>query len=175
MSGKNCMQEILISTYLDGELSGEALSHAEAHLTNCPDCRAIYDRMKSDRDFLLECMPEATPPAYIKQQLFRRMNAARAMSPHSGILAWAGIGRMFPLRSRAWIAACASVALFAVMLSVFQYQRRLEDNKILSAIDRSKAEWTTRDHSENPFNIDTSGVPLKRSLENPFNSYLNEH
>ena len=54
MSGKECIREILLSTYLDGELSGKDLIRVEKHLSACRDCRAAYEQMKADRDLLLE-------------------------------------------------------------------------------------------------------------------------
>jgi len=174
MRGKNCIQEMMISAYLDGELSGDALKHAEEHLSNCPDCSAVYERLQADRDSLLECMPEVVPPAFVKQQLFRKIDAASEIRRNSGLLTWLGIRHALPFRSRAWTAACASFMLFAIMLSVFQYQRHLENGRILTQIDRAKAEWVSRYSSINPFNIDAKGAPLRISAENPFKFYLSE-
>jgi len=174
MSGKECIREILLSTYLDGELSGKDLIRVEKHLSACRDCRAAYEQMKADRDLLLECMPEANPPANVKHQLFRKINAAPEVPEHTGILAWLGVGRVIPVRSKALAAACASVVLFAVLLSVFQYQRRLEDTRILAEIDHSRVEWVARDASENPFDMGARGTPVRITAENPFKSYLNE-
>jgi anti-sigma factor RsiW len=174
MSGKDCIREILISAYLDGELSGNDLFRVEEHLPVCRDCAAAYERMKADRNLLLECMPEANPPVHVKQQLFRKINAAPEIRGRAGILGWLGIGQVIPVRSKAWTAACASVVLFAVILSVFQYQRRLEGNRILAEIDRSKAEWIARDDSMNPFNRDAGKTPVRINAGNPFKSYLNE-
>lgn len=39
--------EVLISGYLDGELSPEELAHIEAHLAECPACRHEFAVMKS--------------------------------------------------------------------------------------------------------------------------------
>jgi hypothetical protein len=173
MSGANCLLEIRLSAYLDEELSANDKAQVEAHLANCGNCRNAYESMKSGCDAMLECMPEVAPPEYIKQRLFRKIEAATEIRRPAGIRAWTGLGHIFPLRSKAWIAACASVMFFAIALSIFQYQRRLEDNKILAEIDHSKAEWVSRGLSMNPFDIEAKGT--RASRENPFQSYLSEH
>jgi predicted anti-sigma-YlaC factor YlaD len=175
MSDVNCIQKIMLSAYLDGELSAHDIKHVETHLADCADCSDSCERMKLDRDFLLACMPEAVPPEYMKQKLFRKINATTEGHRDAGSRAWTWIRPILPLRSRAWTAACASIMLCAILLSVFQYQRRIEDGKILVQIDRAKIEWASRYSSTNPFNIDAKGAPTRLSAENPFKSYLNEH
>jgi predicted anti-sigma-YlaC factor YlaD len=172
MSGANCIREIQLSAYLDRELSANDITQVEAHLAACRDCRHAYESMKTGYDAILECMPDVAPPEYMKQRLFRKINAVTEIRRPAGIRAWTGFGHIFPLRSKAWIAACASIMFFAIALSIFQYQRRLEDNKILAEIDHSKAEWVARGLSMNPFDIEAKGT--RASRENPFQSYLNE-
>jgi predicted anti-sigma-YlaC factor YlaD len=172
MSGANCIQEIRLSAYLDGELSAKDITQVEAHLADCRNCRSAYESMKTGCDVILECMPDVAPPEYVKQRLFRKIDAATEIRRSAGIRAWIGLGHIFPLRSKAWIAACASIMFFAIALSVFQYQRRLEDNKILADIDHFKAEWVSRSLSMNPFDIEAKGT--RASRENPFQSYLSE-
>lgn len=164
----------MLSTYLDGELSANDIKSVEEHLADCTDCSDACGRMKVDRDFLRACMPEIVPPEYLKQKLFRKINAATESRRKAGTQAWTWIGHMLPLRSRAWAAACASFMIFAIMLSVFQYQRRLENNKILAEIDHSRAEWAARGLSTNPFDIDAKEGKLRVARENPFQSYLSE-
>jgi hypothetical protein len=172
MSDANCIQEIQLSAYLDGELSANDLTKVEAHLAGCGNCRNAYESMKMGCDVILECMPDVAPPEYVKQRLFRKINAAPEIHRPAGIRKWIGLGYIFSLRPKAWIAACASIMFFATTLSVFQYQRRLEDNKILAEIDHSKAEWVARGLSMNPFDIEAKGT--RASGENPFQSYLSE-
>jgi anti-sigma factor RsiW len=164
----------VLSAYLDGGLPGDALKNVAEHLVNCPDCNSVYERMKADRNLLLEYLPDVIPPAHVKQQLFRRINAAPQIPQRTGILAWTGIGRIFSFEYRAWIFACVSVFLLTAVLSIFQFQRLTEDARILAEIDRSKAEWVARDFSVNPFNIDIQGAPLQAPAENPFKFYLDE-
>jgi anti-sigma factor RsiW len=172
MSGANCLQEIKLSAYLDGELSANDITQVEAHLVDCRNCRNAYESMKTGCDAILECMPDVVPPEYMKQRLFRKINAATEIRRPVGIRAWIGLEHIFRLRPKAWIAACASIMFFASALSIFQYQRRLEDNKILAEIDHSKAEWVARGLSMNPFDIEAKG--MRASRENPFQSYLSE-
>jgi anti-sigma factor RsiW len=175
MSSANCIQEIQLSAYVDEELSANEMKQVEAHLVDCRHCNDACERMRVDRDYLLECMPEVAPPEYVKQRLFHQINTLAETGRPSGIRPWIGIGSILSLRSRAWMAACASVVLFAAIFSVFQYQRRLEDKRILAEFDRTRAEWMTRDFSKNPFDIVSKRASLRISNENPFQSYLEEH
>jgi len=175
MNRKNCIQEILLSAYLDGELAGDALKDVEFHLPGCPDCSAAYERMKAGRDLLLECLPNAEPPAALKPQLFQKIDAAPEILGQSGIMPWTRISQVLPLRSRAWAVACASVVFCAVMISAFHLQRRLEYTRMLADIDRSRAEWVARELAPNPFEIVTRGAQSPVTEANPFKSYLNEH
>jgi anti-sigma factor RsiW len=174
MSGANCIQEIQLSAYLDGELSANDITQVEAHLADCRNCRNAYEGLKSGCDALLECMPDVAPPEYMKQRLFRKISDATEIRRPAGIRSWIGLRYISPLRSKAWIAACASIMFFAIALSVFQYRHRLEDNKILAEIDHSRAEWVARGSSTNPFDVVSKRASLRISKENPFQSYLNE-
>jgi len=174
MSERDCIKEILLSEYLDGELAEDALKDVCEHLECCRECNAVYARMKADRSSLLEYLPDPIPPAHMKQQLLRKITAAAENRRHSGIMAWIGLGRPFPSASRALAGAAACVVVLAVVLSSFQFQRHLENKKILAEIDRSGAQWAARNFSLNPFDIDIQGAPLQVTTENPFKSYLNE-
>jgi predicted anti-sigma-YlaC factor YlaD len=175
MNSDNCIQEIDLSTFLDGELPANEIKRVEAHLADCRDCRDVCERMRADRDLLLECMPDIEPPEYLKQRLFREIHTLAETPRRSGIRTWADLGRILPLRSRSWMAACASVLIFVVTFSVFQYQRRLEDKRILAEIDRTRTEWMVRGSSINPFDTFFKGASARMLRENPFRSYLNEH
>jgi len=172
MSGRDCLKEILLSQYLDGELPADAAKRVREHLLRCRDCGAVYEQMESGRSLLSEYLPGFIPPAHVKQQLLRRIDAAQKDRRHSGILNWVGLWEpgVFSFRARAFVAAC--VIILAAALSSFQIHRHLENKKILAEIDRSGAQWAARDFSLNPFDIDVQGAPLHVTRENPFNFYL---
>jgi len=176
MSRLNCIDEIALSAYLDGELGEDAVREVEQHLAACQDCSASFQRMRSHCGLLIESLPNALPPAHVKAQLFCRIDAERDQTQVSGIGAWtAGIRSLLTARSRAWALACASFVLFAVALSAVQIQRHIEDGKMLAQIDLFKAELISRDKTGNPFNIDLNGAPLRTAAaENPFKAYLSE-
>ncbi len=174
MSGRNCIQEILLSAYLDGELDEQEAVRVEMHLTKCPKCSGFYESMQQDRNLLIEALPDVAPPANMKVQLFQKINSELKATQPSGILAWTGAGWILSLRSRSWALACASIVLFAVIMSAFHLQRRIEYGRMLAEIDRSRMEWLERGKTGNPFNIDINGAPLRLSTKNPFEAYLNE-
>jgi hypothetical protein len=123
---------------------------------------------------LLECLPDANPPAHMKELLLRKINAASQCRESPGILRWIGPAYLSLSTSRAWAIAAACAFFLAVLLSAFQVQRHFENKKILAEIDRSAAKWAARDFSLNPFNIDVQGAPLQVTTENPFKYFLNE-
>ena len=174
MSVSACIKEVLLSEYLDGELSADAAKNVQQHLSCCRDCSAVYDRLKIDRRLLLEYLPDPNPPAHIKQQLLYKINAESESRRHSGIMSWIGLGRPFALTSRTWITAAACVVLLAAVLSAFLVQQNFEKKEILAEIDRSGAQLAAQDFSLNPFNIDIQGAPFQVTTENPFKSFLNE-
>jgi len=172
MSKRVCIKEVSLSAYLDGELSEEASGQIEIHLASCGKCSALYERMKSDGDLLLQSLSVMEPPARMKLQLFKRIDAAPERRP--GLLEWMQTGQILPLRSRPWAYACVSMLFLAVVISAFHFQRRMENGRLLAEIDRSRAEWVARGNALNPFNISTDGAPLKFAAGNPFKAYLNE-
>lgn len=174
MSVSACIKEVLLSEYLDGELSADAAKNVQQHLSCCEDCSAVYNRLKADRHLLLEYLPDPNPPAHMKQQILHRINAESESRKHSGIMSWIGLGQPLSSTSRAWAAAAACVVLLAAVLSAFQVQQHLEKKEILAEIDRSRAQLAARDFSLNPFNIDIQGAPLQVTTENPFKSFLDE-
>ena len=174
MGRRNCIEESALSAYLDGELNEDAAQGVEAHLAACRDCSASYESMKSDRSLLLEALPDSPAPAHMKVQLFRRIDAGSEARQASGIWAWAGTGQFLHGRSRRWAFACASFAFFALIVSGFHIEHRIEDGRVLAQIDRFKADWVARDKAANPFDIDVNGAPLRPAAKNPFKAYLNE-
>jgi anti-sigma factor RsiW len=170
MSGRDCIEEILISAYLDGELAGDELRTVETHLAACRECRAAFESMKSDRNILLEYLPGENPPERLKSQLFRRIDAVEIRRADRA--SWLKLGQVFSLKSKAWAYACASVVFVAVIMSALEVQRRLENSRLLAEIDRSRVEWVARDSQVNPFDI--KGARLQVAAGNPFKSYLNE-
>ena len=162
MSARDCIREILLSAYLDGELAAGELGKVEEHLACCPKCRTAYEGMKAERSLLLEHLGGAEPAPYVKQRLFRRIDAAPRVRWPFAILS---------RPSTAWV-ACAAMVFLAMILSVFHIQRRVENAKLLADIDRSKGEWAARGGSVNPFDIDLGGAQLRVASGNPFRSYL---
>ena len=172
MSNRDCIEEVSLSAYLDGELGPGIAGQVEVHLAACGKCSALFESMKSERDLLLQSLPGTEPPARMKLQLFERIDAAPEMRP--GLLQWIKTGQILSLRSRPWAYACVSILFLAAVISAFNFQRRTENGRLLAEIDRSKAEWVARDNALNPFNIDTNGAPLRIAAGNPFKAYLNE-
>ena len=173
MSGRNCIQDILLSAYLDGELGDQDAARVEMHLANCSKCSAFYESMQQDHNLLIGALPDVAPPANIKVQLFQRINAEPNVAQPSGIPAWTVAGWILSLRSRTGALACASIVLFAVIMSAFHLQRRIEYGRMLAEIDHSREELVIRGKAGNPFNVDINGAPLHPSTKNPFEAYLN--
>jgi|GEM_PF-3723045 len=66
----------LLSTQLDGELTGEEERALAEHLESCPDCRALAEDLVCIHD----AMPglNAAPPAFIKENVMKRIREEAA-------------------------------------------------------------------------------------------------
>jgi hypothetical protein len=165
---KRCLTGNLISEYLDCELDEDASRHIEEHLACCGTCNAAYLSMKATHTLLLEHSAVADPSTSIKEKLFERLGEPRG-------IAWDRmryIFRLFPFESKAWAFALIFIFFLAVTISALNFRRYFDDKRTLAELDRIKAEWTLRDLSRNPF--DLNGVRLQFNTGNPFKSYLGE-
>ena len=174
MNSKDCIKEILLSEYLDGELSGDASRNIRNHLAGCKECRSAYEHLKGERSLLQEHLAAPNPPAHMRLQLLRRINEDSKAGRHSRIPDWLRIELPWGAFSRVGNLAAAAIIIVAIVFSGFQLRRHLENERILAEIERSGAQWAARDYSTNPFNIDIKGDPLQITTDNPFESYLNE-
>ena len=169
MSIKNCSQENQLSAYLDGELSLDTARDFEQHLESCRHCSESLEICRSSEEAMLQALPEMTPPAYLKAQLFNRIDSELEGRRWSGFLA--AFRESF--RPRAWVYACAPVVLLAVIISALHLRQGIENGRILAEIDRSRVTLEARTHAGNPFSIDVNGAPLRSAGKNPFEAYLN--
>ena len=94
----------LISAHLDGELTPEETARLEAHLAQCPQCRALL----ADLTALHEAMPrqEVPPPAGLKDGVMARI-AAEAPLPFTP-------PARKKIRWKAWASLAAVVAIVLV-------------------------------------------------------------
>ena len=91
----------LISAELDGELTDGESAWLEAHLADCPDCRALADDFAAMHRLLPALAPE--PPAELKDRVLEAVRAEKTVP--------------FPARKRppgrwkAWVSVAAAAAL----------------------------------------------------------------
>lgn len=57
----SCPPESAWAIYVDGELGGDALRRAEAHLISCPDCRASVVALREEAQLLGDVLHERAP------------------------------------------------------------------------------------------------------------------
>lgn len=60
----------LLSDYLDGELEAALCAELEAHLADCPDCRAMVDTLRKII-ILYRSQAPTELPADVKDRLYR--------------------------------------------------------------------------------------------------------
>ncbi len=67
----------LVTDYLEGALSGREQARFEAHLADCPHCRAYLDQLRTTLEVLGRIEPEALEPDVQDElvALFRRWQA----------------------------------------------------------------------------------------------------
>lgn len=172
----SCPTEIRLSEHIDGELSENASREIEEHLAHCEACNLVYSSMKATQDLLLEHMPYMDPPDSMRQELLGTISQLQQdtrpwHSAYSLPSLWSSF-RIFPLKSRTLAFASIFVVFLVAMISVYNFQRRIDDKRTLAQIERIKTEWAVQDLSRNPFDI--NGARLQLNSENPFRPYLNE-
>ncbi|MCO5242753.1 MAG: zf-HC2 domain-containing protein [Anaerolineae bacterium] len=102
--------------YLDGELSPAEIQAAEAHLAECPACRASLAELRALQSGLTDIVPQAGSVARSATERIRSALAAeRARGHRSGQGAWAGLlGLLRPVSK----AAIPLMTLMFVVLAV---------------------------------------------------------
>lgn len=56
----SCLDEGMIQSYIDGELTGKELSDVEFHITSCKHCFAQWKQQEQRKNSVLEIMQNAT-------------------------------------------------------------------------------------------------------------------
>lgn len=69
--GVNCenIKEILITDYVDGELSREQMKAIDEHLSACPNCRQFKEELIQNIVNPFKAIDNATPPEYVWQNI----------------------------------------------------------------------------------------------------------
>ena len=77
----NCREVIReLSSYLDGDLGGEALEDLERHVKFCDDCRVVIDTVRMTVDIYCKAEPVPMPEdvrSRIHKALFERLGTKR--------------------------------------------------------------------------------------------------
>ncbi|MCB0231767.1 MAG: zf-HC2 domain-containing protein, partial [Anaerolineae bacterium] len=105
--------------YLDGELSPAEIQAAEAHLAECPACRASLAELRALQSGLTDIVPQAFESVALSAAATERIRSAlaaeRARGHRSGQGAWAGLlGLLRPVSK----AAIPLMTLMFVVLAV---------------------------------------------------------
>ena len=105
--------------YLDGELSPAEIQAAEAHLAECPACRASLAELRALQSGLTDIVPQAFESVALSAAATERIRSAlaaeRARGQRSGQGAWAGLlGLLRPVSK----AAIPLMTLMFVVLAV---------------------------------------------------------
>lgn len=101
----NCDEyELLLSTQLDGALSSEETARLEAHLANCPRCRALEAELTGLEELWAD-LPPVQPPADLNERIMASVRAEKVIplvpTEH----------RKRPERWKRWAATAAVFAL----------------------------------------------------------------
>jgi len=92
--------EMLLSAYTDGELSGLQRRSVQGHLRNCPTCAARHAALAALRGRIRDEVPRHAAPAQLRARVLATVDAVRAATPavrgaprvSSGRWAWMGGG-----------------------------------------------------------------------------------
>jgi anti-sigma-K factor RskA len=90
----------LIPAYVLGCLDNDEAEQVLAHLANCPDCQAALASYRQVVDELAYTVPDATPPADLRERLLDTVQPAPAKLP--GQPWWQALGDLFRHPVPAW-------------------------------------------------------------------------
>ena len=67
----NCekFREIIITDYIDGELSPEQTKITDEHLITCPDCRKFKEELIKNAVYPFRMIEKIAPPEYVRQNI----------------------------------------------------------------------------------------------------------
>jgi hypothetical protein len=129
--GAACADPELLSAYLDGELPPARERAVEAHLADCPGCRAELDGLRSVVKRLRH-LERAAPPQVLGQAVARRV--ALEARPRGLVARLEAALRRLPLDPATLVTFGVVVALAAI-LAVFVAGLQESDRRPVSAAD----------------------------------------
>ena len=74
------IEELILTDYSDNELTGERKQMVEAHLTSCPQCRQLAERLKSANEVLVSSKIPALDQERIWQRITDQIEAEKEKS-----------------------------------------------------------------------------------------------
>jgi hypothetical protein len=104
---KDCLNEGVLQSYFDGELSSELRKNVTAHLAACGDCRAAAAELESENGLLASALEAEFAANVPTERLRQRINVAISGSP--------GISPIFskPVeRTRGWFQSLVDLFTF---------------------------------------------------------------
>lgn len=119
----NCDRiESLLSTFIDGELSGHELRVVREHVARCPHCALELEEVRRIKALIAD-MPAFEPSADFEDRLVMSVLGPEPVAAR----------RRSALRWSAGLAACAALGAFVTM-GMMQRQRTLEAERQQEAI-----------------------------------------
>ena len=120
------VQDLLKSDYLDKELNQNLLRQVEGHLEKCPACKALKQRLESQRIALRAIKQKAVPPE-IWQNIQSAISEEELKEPENIFKnAWESLKRVFSLP---WPAFALASALAVVIFAFFLWQTTLDQRQ----------------------------------------------
>lgn len=145
----------LLSARLDGELTEEETERLEAHLSNCPDCRAVGAQLSA-----LQCgfpeVEEVQAPEGFAQGVMDRIRAERRVIP---------LFKRPQVRALAGLAACLALAMGLYGASLPQKENTMEP--AVRGFNRSVAAGSADSSAQEPLCGDGDGPQVNISLAGP--------
>lgn len=97
-----------MSSYLDGELSGDEMLGMRRHVENCPACRSQYESERTAKQ-LLSTLPEREASPGFEERLMGAIRSSAGSAAPAQSVVW-------PTGKMAFALAAAAVAMFCVFL-----------------------------------------------------------
>ena len=124
----------LLPAYALGSLDAEEATEVAAHLAVCPVCRSELASYQAVADRLALAVPDAVPPAALKQQLLGRLQTPHATPAPEARRPWwqALVGRIQSL-SPAWGVATVTLLVVLVASNLVWWQQSNRHEPAVSA------------------------------------------
>lgn len=154
-------RELILTDYMDGELSPEMQEEVEAHIKTCVSCSELKKSLLKKAVEPLKLAGKVNPPAYIWQNIRERLASSEEPQAQSALSALRErLSKVFVTPRPALAFATATVLVIGLIVASFSMYRAYERSYFAPGI-----ELFSTGLDENNGNADSADDSLGTSIE----------